>query len=161
MVTNAFLVTNEEKYRDWVVEYTDAWIQRGKENGGLIPDNVGLSGQVGEYCNGKWYGGLYGWTWPHGFSNMIAALFDAGTNAFLLTRDADYLDLPRSQIDGLLELGEMRSPDQCDPMGPVKREASSERKEDQIFISQCKQTCLLYTSPSPRDGLLSRMPSSA
>ena len=24
-----------------------------------------------------------------------------------------------------------------------------------------KQTCLLYTSPSPRDGLLSRMPSSA
>ena len=24
-----------------------------------------------------------------------------------------------------------------------------------------KSTCLLYTSPSPRDGLLSRMPSSA
>ena len=24
-----------------------------------------------------------------------------------------------------------------------------------------KRTCLLYTSPSPRDGLLSRMPSSA
>ena len=26
---------------------------------------------------------------------------------------------------------------------------------------QCPLTCLLYTSPSPRDGLLSRMPSSA
>ena len=26
---------------------------------------------------------------------------------------------------------------------------------------QCIYTCLLYTSPSPRDGLLSRMPSSA
>ena len=25
----------------------------------------------------------------------------------------------------------------------------------------CDYTCLLYTSPSPRDGLLSRMPSSA
>ena len=25
----------------------------------------------------------------------------------------------------------------------------------------CSSTCLLYTSPSPRDGLLSRMPSSA
>ena len=25
----------------------------------------------------------------------------------------------------------------------------------------CKKICLLYTSPSPRDGLLSRMPSSA
>ena len=28
-----------------------------------------------------------------------------------------------------------------------------------IFISS--EACLLYTSPSPRDGLLSRMPSSA
>ena len=27
--------------------------------------------------------------------------------------------------------------------------------------NRVKQTCLLYTSPSPRDGLLSRMPSSA
>ena len=26
---------------------------------------------------------------------------------------------------------------------------------------QGKRSCLLYTSPSPRDGLLSRMPSSA
>ena len=29
------------------------------------------------------------------------------------------------------------------------------------FSSQTSYTCLLYTSPSPRDGLLSRMPSSA
>ena len=29
-----------------------------------------------------------------------------------------------------------------------------------VILSQSK-TCLLYTSPSPRDGLLSRMPSSA
>ena len=27
--------------------------------------------------------------------------------------------------------------------------------------SDLAETCLLYTSPSPRDGLLSRMPSSA
>ena len=27
--------------------------------------------------------------------------------------------------------------------------------------TDCKTACLLYTSPSPRDGLLSRMPSSA
>ena len=30
-----------------------------------------------------------------------------------------------------------------------------------IFILTLFITCLLYTSPSPRDGLLSRMPSSA
>ena len=28
-------------------------------------------------------------------------------------------------------------------------------------IGECNFYCLLYTSPSPRDGLLSRMPSSA
>ena len=30
-----------------------------------------------------------------------------------------------------------------------------------VFVSSHLLTCLLYTSPSPRDGLLSRMPSSA
>ena len=29
------------------------------------------------------------------------------------------------------------------------------------FVGNPAKTCLLYTSPSPRDGLLSRMPSSA
>ena len=28
-------------------------------------------------------------------------------------------------------------------------------------VEECITSCLLYTSPSPRDGLLSRMPSSA
>ena len=31
----------------------------------------------------------------------------------------------------------------------------------QIFGKRDLKSCLLYTSPSPRDGLLSRMPSSA
>ena len=30
-----------------------------------------------------------------------------------------------------------------------------------VFLTGVTLTCLLYTSPSPRDGLLSRMPSSA
>ena len=30
-----------------------------------------------------------------------------------------------------------------------------------ILVTAITPTCLLYTSPSPRDGLLSRMPSSA
>ena len=32
---------------------------------------------------------------------------------------------------------------------------------DDAVITQVNTSCLLYTSPSPRDGLLSRMPSSA
>ena len=48
---------------------------------------------------------------------------------------------------------------------PVKREADV-RNEDYLeiygdYIGEKAQDCLLYTSPSPRDGLLSRMPSSA
>ena len=108
LVTNAFLLTGEEKYRDWVVEYTDVWLARARANGGLLPDNVGHSGQVGEYCNGKWYGGRYGWTFPHGFLTLQKATIDAGANAYLLTRDKDYLELPRQQMDRILELGEVR-----------------------------------------------------
>ena len=41
----------------------------------------------------------------------------------------------------------------------VKRKSFSTQKKN-ILNTKCK-SCLLYTSPSPRDGLLSRMPSSA
>ena len=34
-------------------------------------------------------------------------------------------------------------------------------EQHQLFVRTVAHTCLLYTSPSPRDGLLSRMPSSA
>lgn len=105
VVTNAFLLTGEEKYREWVVEYVDAWVGRARENGGLIPDNVGLSGKVGEYTGGKWHGGRYGWTFPHGFLTLQYAVLDAAANAYLLTRDADYLELPRTQMDRILDLG--------------------------------------------------------
>ena len=46
----------------------------------------------------------------------------------------------------------------------------TKQKEDEVNLTQKEiwlkkyshnNTCLLYTSPSPRDGLLSRMPSSA
>ena len=35
------------------------------------------------------------------------------------------------------------------------------KKNQGTGIKTCYRCCLLYTSPSPRDGLLSRMPSSA
>ena len=40
----------------------------------------------------------------------------------------------------------------------IEKEASINEQIDRMRHSA---TCLLYTSPSPRDGLLSRMPSSA
>ena len=38
------------------------------------------------------------------------------------------------------------------------QDISENHKDDEVHLLT---TCLLYTSPSPRDGLLSRMPSSA
>ena len=108
LVTNAYLMTGDDTYRRWVVEYVDAWTERARLNGGLLPDNVGLSGKVGEYLDGKWYGGLYGWTWPHGFYNIEAAALVAGSCALLLTGRQDYLDLPRSQLQRVLAQGETR-----------------------------------------------------
>ena len=38
---------------------------------------------------------------------------------------------------------------------------SLEFKQIELILKSLLNVCLLYTSPSPRDGLLSRMPSSA
>ena len=105
LVTNAFLLTGEPCYRDWVVEYVSAWQRRAVQNGGLLPDNVGLSGRVGEYLDGKWYGGLYGWSWPHGYYNVGYAALVAASNAFLVSGDAGFLELPRAQFDRVWEQG--------------------------------------------------------
>jgi len=97
MVMNAFLHTGEEKYRQWILEYTAAWRERTVQNGGIVPDNCGESGQIGEHIDGKWYGGHYGWTYPHGFYFIADALTVAGENELLLTGDADKMDWVRSQ----------------------------------------------------------------
>ena len=43
----------------------------------------------------------------------------------------------------------------------VKQEASAYKLNTKKYILDEKRDCLLYTSPSPRDATLSRMPSSA
>ena len=105
MVTHAYLHTGEEGYRRWPVEYLAAWAERAAGNGGLIPDNVGPSGTVGERMGGKWWGGYYGWRWPHGAQTVLEPLVIAGSNAALLTGDLAHLDLARSQLDRLWALG--------------------------------------------------------
>ena len=57
---------------------------------------------------------------------------------------ADYIDAPGSQLEDSIR--------NVHPSGSFSIQAP--------IVGQFKD-CLLYTSPSPRDGLLSRMPSSA
>jgi hypothetical protein len=61
LVLNAYMLTGERKYLDWLVGYTEAWLERMEANGGIIPSNIGLDGSIGGECDGKWYGGVYGW----------------------------------------------------------------------------------------------------
>lgn len=98
MVAHAFMLTGDEKYRTWVREYVEAWMERVRANGGIIPDNIGPSGRIGEHMDGKWYGGYYGWRWPHGLFNQLEATMIGGANALLLTGERKYLELPRSQL---------------------------------------------------------------
>jgi len=104
LMAHAFAYTGDTKYRAWVLDYLDAWKQRTARNGGITPDNIGLSGTIGEYNDGKWWGGYYGWRWPHGAFSLLEPLCIGGTTAVLLTGDMRHLDLPRSQLDMLWNL---------------------------------------------------------
>ncbi|CAK4828127.1 unnamed protein product [Aphanomyces euteiches] len=104
LITHAYLYTGEQKYRDWVLEYLGAWRERTSRNNGITPDNVGLTDEIGEYNDGKWWGGYYGWRWPHGSFTVIEPLVVAGCNAAAMEGDLGYLDLARSQIDMLWSL---------------------------------------------------------
>ena len=55
---NAYALTGEAQYKDWVLEYVEAWRQRTLANDGIIPTNIGLDGTIGGECDGKWYGGV-------------------------------------------------------------------------------------------------------
>ncbi len=106
LVANAYMLTADRKYADWILEYVGAWLDRTRNNGGVTPDNVGLSGKPGEYQNGKWWGGLYGWHWPHGYYSLGMALQVGAATATLVSGgDPRFMDLPRSNIKKLISLG--------------------------------------------------------
>ncbi len=110
LALNAYMLEGEPKYREWVLGYIDAWMERTSENGGIIPTNIGLDGKIGGACDGKWYGGVYGWA---------HSTLDPGTqlirhrpffqhrapwafgNALMLSGNMGYLDAWRTTIDGV------------------------------------------------------------
>ena len=109
LALNAYLVTGEQKYRDWLLGYVDAWRERMAANGGIIPSNVGLDGKIGGETGGKWYGGVYGWgfspivpqTGQRQHRNRVPWSFIGFMNAYLLTHDDKYVDAWRKQADAI------------------------------------------------------------
>ena len=109
LALNAYMLTHEERYKNWVLDYVGAWRQRMVDNGGIIPTNIGLDGKIGGACGGKWYGGVYGWgftvidpvTQRHVNRNYHHVAINGFGNAFLLTGDDRFLDAWRKQIDAV------------------------------------------------------------
>ena len=110
LALNAYMIDGEPKYRDWAVGYLDAWVERTRANGGIVPSNIGLDGTIGGECGGRWYGGVYGWA--HSTINPV----DQGirhrpffhsraswgfANGLLLTGDMGYIDAWRTTLDGV------------------------------------------------------------
>ena len=107
LALNAYMLQHEPKYRKWLLDYVDAWLIRMEQNNHVIPSNIGLDGRIGGACNGKWYGGTYGW----GFSVIVPQTGDIAhrnrqhwgfigfANAYLLTGDDRYLEAWRKQAD--------------------------------------------------------------
>jgi hypothetical protein len=135
------------KYAAWVQEYVGAWLERTRANGGITPDDVGPSGKVGENFNGKWWGGLYGWRWPHGYHSVGQALHLAAANAMLgAGGDSRYLELPRSNMDALIALGrEERGTFRV----PTQKTAGGWRTWQPM--DQSYMASLWYMSRDPRD----------
>ncbi|MBI3695892.1 MAG: hypothetical protein HY238_13760 [Acidobacteria bacterium] len=110
LALNAYLLTGEQKYKDWLLEYVNAWRERTAQNGGNIPTNIGLDGAIGGEYGGRWYKGTYGWNFTifDGEIEQVAHRnsFHAGMwpgfgNAYLLTGDPSYIATLRRQMDNL------------------------------------------------------------
>jgi hypothetical protein len=105
--TNAFLLTHEDRYKAWLVGYMEAWLERMRQNGGVIPSHVGPDGKVGG--DAPWWSGAYGW----GFSpvnpvngkrehrNRIPRAVVGFQNALLVTGDQKYVNAWRTMIDAV------------------------------------------------------------
>jgi hypothetical protein len=99
LMLNAYAFTGDPKYKTWIENYVGAWLERTRQNNGVLPDNVGLSGRIGECMDGKWWGGYYGWRWPHGLFNQLESTLIGAGNAYLATGNPKWLELPRRVLE--------------------------------------------------------------
>jgi hypothetical protein len=101
---NAYALTGEAAYRNWVLEYAGAWRDRILANGGNIPTNIGLDGTIGGEWGGKWWGGTFGWNFDPAVSGRNYYMRGARTGlgiALLLTGDQSYSEPLRRQLANL------------------------------------------------------------
>ncbi len=114
LIHNALILTGEQRYRDWITQYVGAWRQRATANDGILPDNIAPDGTVGGLLEGRWYGGHYGWNWPHGWYSVGHAAAVAALAGAAATGDDTYLDLVRPALDEIIAQGKVMAFDEAD-----------------------------------------------
>lgn len=105
LALNAWMLTGEDRFRDWMLDYVSAWAERAAANQDILPSNVGPDGVIGSSAGGRWWGGTYGW----GFSpvvpqtghredrNRVPRAIIGFMNAVLATGEDRFLDVWRRQ----------------------------------------------------------------
>ena len=122
---NAYALGQGDRFRQWALDYFEAWAQRTRANGGIIPSKVGLDGKTAP----DWWGGTYGWNFSpvvpqtglREHRNRVPRSITAFYNALLLSGDMEYMHLWRRQsqrindaerrIDGVASTPTMHGPD--------------------------------------------------
>ncbi|WP_363355995.1 hypothetical protein [Microbacterium sp. LMI12-1-1.1] len=103
LVANRWLYDGDEASAAWLRAYVDGWRERAAANDGLLPDSVAPDGTTGGLHDGRWFGGHYGWTWPHGLPSVGMAAVIAGINEAFVTGDDAALDMARTVLDTVLD----------------------------------------------------------
>ena len=120
LILNAWILTGQPRYRDWIERYVATWAERTAANDGILPDNAGPDGVVGSLLDGRWYGGHYGWSWPHGWYSVGQASAVGALAAATVTGDQSYLDLVRTSLDALIDRGKVMPFSESDSSIPSK-----------------------------------------
>lgn len=157
LLTHWYMYSQDLETKEIALNYIKAWTERRDENGGIMPDNIGTSGKIGEFNQGKWWGGYYGWRWPHGFMTIMEPITNAAMNAVLMTGDYSYLDLPRSQFDLIWSLrkeedGVVKVPHRHFDDGWADYRIPSARHMIYIWTSSMEQQDLDRILALPRDN---------
>jgi hypothetical protein len=105
LAMNAYMLAGETKYKEWLLDYMDAWLERMGQNDGILPSYVDLEGRIGG-PEGKWWGNVYGWgfspvnpvTGQRNDRHRIPRALVGFNNALLLTGDQKYVDAWRNMI---------------------------------------------------------------
>ena len=65
LALNAWMASGDARFRDWIVQYVGAWREPPPPTMGSYR-TMSAPTESWQSARRRWYGGHYGWSWPHG-----------------------------------------------------------------------------------------------